>query len=64
MAGMKDDEGKETPFYCLMEDDDLVTAFSVDTDRLLSPGDANDVMLVIKAEVRPYFRTMDNEMFG
>ena len=64
MVGLTHDEGKTAPFYCLMEDDDLITAFSVETDRLLEVGDANQVQLVIKADVRPYFLTMDNVMFG
>jgi len=42
------------PFFCLMEDDALVTNFSVDTDRLLAtPGmPANQVYLVIEVTVK------------
>ena len=38
----------ETPFYCLLEDDNLITSLSVVTDRLLLPTtDRNEVMLLI-----------------
>jgi len=37
---------EEDPFYCLLEDDYLITHLSVETDRLLEPSgqasDAND----------------------
>jgi len=43
-------------FYCLLEDDALVTEFSVTTDRLLAPvreGETkNDVYLVIKVKTQ------------
>jgi len=42
----------ETPFFCLLSDDSLVSQFQVTTDRLLMPmrndQGANDVLLVIK----------------
>ena len=57
----------ETPFYCLLEDDDQVSGLSVETDTLLDPptGDDNDrrVKLVVTVEVRPYFATMFNLNF-
>ena len=41
----------EDPFYCLLQDDRLITAVSVTTDRLLEPAHdgagQNDVKLVI-----------------
>ena len=41
----------EDPFYCLLEDDRLITSVTVTTDRLLVPQDSswqpNDVFLVI-----------------
>lgn len=37
----------EIPFYCLLEDDKLVTAIRVETDRLLDPRDELEVLLVI-----------------
>ena len=48
-------ETQEDPFYCLLEDDSLITRVSVTTDRLLTPQDAaekvHDVHLVIHATV-------------
>lgn len=45
----------EDPFYCLLEDDRLITRISVTTDRLIVPKgpteDVNDVMLVIHVTV-------------
>jgi hypothetical protein len=41
----------ENPFYCLLEDDRLISKVSVDTDTLLQPiekePNANDARLVI-----------------
>jgi hypothetical protein len=37
--------------WCLLEDDALVTEFSVHTDRLLNPQNADDVLLVIAVTV-------------
>lgn len=43
----------ETPFFCLLEDDSLITAISVETDRLLeTPADPNDVLLLIHVTTR------------
>jgi hypothetical protein len=44
----------EDPFYCLLEDDSLVTGFEVKTERLLEPLlKPTDVRLTITAVVRP-----------
>jgi hypothetical protein len=43
----------EEPFYCLLQDDALVTAVSVRTDQLLEPGDPRHVLLVIYVNVKP-----------
>ena len=44
-------ETDENPFYCLLDDDCLITNVSVTTDRLLTPKEGtekiNDVMLII-----------------
>jgi hypothetical protein len=46
-------ESEEDPFFCLLEDDNLITSVSVTTDRLLLPQDSSagervhDVFLVI-----------------
>jgi hypothetical protein len=64
---MVPDEG-ENPFYCLLEDDRLITKVSVDTDTLLQPtGDqpnANDARLVITVKIRPAELSWDNVAFG
>lgn len=48
-------EQDEDPFFCLLEDDNLITSVSVTTDRLLIPQDSNeklhDVHLIIHATV-------------
>ncbi|NTU74387.1 hypothetical protein HGB07_09740, partial [Candidatus Roizmanbacteria bacterium] len=43
----------EEPFYCLLEDDNLITSISVRTDRLLtSSGNDSEVHLDIQVETR------------
>jgi hypothetical protein len=42
----------ETPFFCLLEDDVLITALSVRTDRLLAANTPDEVLLLIRVEVR------------
>ncbi len=57
----------EDPFFCLLEDDALITGLSVETDRLLDAGlageDESTVALVISVEVRPYHPTWFNLSF-
>ena len=51
------DQG-EDPFYCLLEDDSLITRVAVETDILLqpisSPPDTSDCRLVITVKLRPH----------
>jgi hypothetical protein len=62
----------EDPFYCLLEDDKLISHVAVETDRLLEPTQdglsknqaTNDVRLVIDVKVRPYQLTWGNTGFG
>jgi len=46
----------ENPFYCLLEDDALITDFRVSTDRLLTPLTSgqhpNEVFLIIKIKTQ------------
>jgi hypothetical protein len=43
----------QDPFFCLLEDDNLITAVSVKTDRLLVPTEnKNEVHLDIQIETR------------
>lgn len=48
-------EADEKPFFCLLEDDSLVTELSVTTDRLLRPQrpdeHKNEVVLIIQVKV-------------
>lgn len=55
----------ETPFFCLLEDDSLITAVSVETDRLLeTPADPNDVVLLIHVTTRTTRTTWANLGLG
>ena len=58
----------EDPFFCLLEDDDLVTAVTVETDMLLDPpngeADHGEVKLVISVELKPYDVNMFNLSFA
>jgi hypothetical protein len=60
----------EDPFFCLLEDDHLVTHLSVETDALLDPpiGNAEDnrreVKLIITVELKPNDVTMFNLGFA
>jgi hypothetical protein len=43
----------EDPFFCLLEDDSLISAVSVSTDRLLEPGvEKKFVQLLIKVRIK------------
>lgn len=56
----------EDPFFVLLEDDELITHTSVETDTLLEPinGDENDVRLVLTINVRPYRVGLNNIEFA
>ena len=51
--GESDEDSKETPFFCLLEDDSLVNHLSVTTDLLLGVQDKNEVRLVITIKLWP-----------
>ena len=65
-------EPGETPFYCLLENDKLVSRFSVSTDTLLEPTHqatgkcraVNDARLLIEVCVQPYVTGLGNIGFG
>jgi hypothetical protein len=46
----------QIPFFCLLEDDKLITRVAVETDRLLEPIEnrPSDTRLVITVRIRPY----------
>jgi hypothetical protein len=55
----------ETPFFCLLEDDRLITKLTVETDWLLDPptadsADAHAVRLVMKVTIHPSPVTLVN----
>ena len=54
-------QSDEVPFFCLLEDDNLITSVSVETDRLLraAPTDSH-VHLVIHVETKQVIATWDN----
>lgn len=58
----------EDPFFCLLQDDKLITRAAVETDVLLEDvddrPDANDARLVIAVKLRPFEMTLDNMQFG
>lgn len=62
----------EDPFYCLLEDDGLITHVSITTDMLLEATSAtlskneliNDARIVIDVKARPYTFTHGNLGFG
>ena len=58
----------EKPFFCLLQDDKLISRVSVETDTLLEPtspnaGD-NDARLVIAIKLKPVDVGWDNISFG
>jgi hypothetical protein len=53
-------QADEDPFHCLLEDDALVTAISISTDRLLTARAPSDVSLVIHVRIKGIQVTWDN----
>ena len=69
MRGNEIPQVGEDPFFCLLEDDKLVSQFSVETDMLLDadtdqPNDKSMVRLIITVELRPYLPTYFNLAFS
>jgi hypothetical protein len=55
----------EDPFFCLLEDDSMITHLSVTTDLLLEPSrSVEDVLLVITVKLWPLSMTLLNMGFG
>ena len=60
-------QSDENPFYCLLEDDALITKFQVESDRLLltpTTGKDTDVELIIRVSTRITKLTIENMAFG
>jgi hypothetical protein len=68
LGGINAPEVEETPFFCLLEDDRLISKIAVETDILLEPTGAkwndNDVRMIITVRLRPYIITWGNINFG
>jgi hypothetical protein len=48
-------EVDQAPFFCLLEDDKLITRVGVETDRLLKPvANPAEAQLIITVKIRPY----------
>lgn len=66
LRGNEQPGADEDPFFVLLEDDDLVSQLTVETDTLLDPptgdreADRRQVRLVITVEIKPYDVTMFN----
>jgi hypothetical protein len=55
----------EKPFFCLLEDDNLISKVSINSDRLLSStADKNYVCLIIKVKTRRISGTWGNLRFA
>jgi hypothetical protein len=59
----------EVPFFCLLEDDKLITKVSVETDRLLEAVngqliDPHDARILVNVTLRPYELFLGNLHFG
>jgi len=68
LLGYDKPDDDEKPFFCLLEDDSLITHVSVETDVLLQPTggkfDQNDARLIISVRLRPYSSNPSNQNFG
>lgn len=66
--GQRRQESEYTPFYCLLENDSLITKISIETDQLLervSPQlDMSDARIMITVHLRPYELHFGNLGFG
>lgn len=68
LGGYDMPDADEAPFFCLLEDDRLMTRASVETDRLLQPtsptADASDARVVITVRLTPFNVTPWNLKFA
>jgi hypothetical protein len=67
LGGYDTPQDGENPFFCLLEDDSLISHASIETDTLLQPTgiawDKNDTRLVITVRLSPYARIWGNVGF-
>ena len=63
LGGFNFPEDHEKPFYCLLEDDSLITKVSVETDMLLEPingaFDVNDARIIVSVNIQPASARLD-----
>ena len=70
LRGNEEPSEGEDPFFCLLEDDKLVTGLAVESDRFLIPPngrrdeDRRQVHVVVTVDVRPYDVTSFNLSFA
>ena len=68
LVGYEKPAEDEDPFFCLLEDDSLITQVSVETDVMLEPigskFDPNDTRLIISVRLRPYNINPANQGFA
>lgn len=68
LGPFKTPEADENPFFCLLEDDSVITHLSIETDMLFQPTgeqfDVNDARLVLTVRIKPYWVNGGNEGFG
>jgi len=68
LGGYTAPDDDENPFFCLLEDDRLISKVSVETDTLWEPvkeiPSANDARLVITVRLKPYLLNVKNMHFG
>ncbi len=62
MEGRNDipDVPDPTPFYCLLEDDSLVTKVTVESEQLLRPAKPDEVVAIISVHVKKTMLSVDN----
>ncbi|MBZ5660537.1 MAG: hypothetical protein LAO08_09030 [Acidobacteriia bacterium] len=67
LGGCDISEEDEGPFFCLLQDDKLVSKVTVETDMLLepisNPPASSDARLIIKVTLKPTVLTWDNSRY-
>lgn len=65
LGGYTAPQSDEKPFYCLLQDDKLITHLSITTDALLDPAaGTNDAHLIISVNLKPVNQGWHNINFG
>jgi hypothetical protein len=68
VGGFTSPEPDEIPFFCLLEDDSVITRATVESDVLLQavsdPPDPNDARVIISVKIRPGRLNSENAGFA